>query len=158
MKTALTFLILLTLIPLNAFAQDSPQWGLPDDALARLGKGIISGNIVYSPDGNRLAVASAIGVWVYDATSYEPIFLLSGHTEEVTSVAFSVDGNTIASADGNWEEDNLRLWDAVTGEEKFALSGGFLEFGAIAFSPDGKTLASTDFGGVKLWDTDTGEE
>ena len=74
MKTALTFLILLTLIPLNAFAQDSPQWGLPDDALARLGKGIISGNIVYSPDGNRLAVASAIGVWVYDTTTYEPVF------------------------------------------------------------------------------------
>ena len=88
----------------------------------------------------------------------KPIFLLSGHTEEVTSVAFSLDGNTIASADSNWEENNLRLWDAVTGEEKFALAGGLLEYGDIAFSPDGNTLASTDFRGIRLWDTDTGEE
>ena len=158
MKTVLASVILLTLISLNAFAQDSPQWGLPDDALARLGKGVISGNIVYSPDGARLAVASGIGIWVYDTTTYEAVFLLSGHSEEVTSVAFSRDGNTIASGDGNWEDNNLRLWDAVTGEEKFALAGGFLEFGGIAFSPDGNTLASTDFRGIRLWDTDTGEE
>ena len=158
MKATLTVFILLTLISLNTFAQDSPQWGLPDDAIARLGKGVISGNLAYSPDGSRLAVASGIGVWVYDTTTYEAVFLLSGHTQEVTSIAFSLDGNTIASADGNWEEDNLRLWDAVTGEEKFALAGGFLEYGDIAFSPDGNTLASTDFRGIRLWDTDTGEE
>lgn len=61
MKTTLTFLIFLTLFSLNTFAQDSPQWGLPDDAKARLEKGSISGNIAYSPDGTRLAVATGIG-------------------------------------------------------------------------------------------------
>ena len=158
MKTTLALLILLTLIPLNAFAQDSLQRDLPENALARLGKGVISGNIDYSPDGSRLAVASGIGIWVYDTTTYEAVFLLSGHTAEVTSVAFSLNGNTIASSDGNWEDNNLRLWDAETGEEKLALSGGFLEFGSIAFSPDGNTLASTDFHEIRLWDAETGEE
>ncbi len=158
MKTALTLLILLTLISFDTFAQHLLQRDLPDDAHARIGKGVISGNVAYSPDGLRLAVASGIGIWVYDTATYEAVFLLSGHTQEVTSVVFSLDGNTIASADGNWEDNNLRLWDAVTGEEKFALAGGFLEFGGIAFSPDGNTLASTDFSGIRLWDTDTGEE
>ena len=158
MKTTLTLLILLTLISFNTFAQHLLQRDLPDDAHARIGKSVISGNLAYSPDGSRLAVASGIGIWVYDTTTYEAVFLLSGHTAEVTSVAFSLNGNTIASSDGNWEDNNLRLWDAVTGEEKLALSGGFLEFGSIAFSPDGNTLASTDFRGIRLWDTVTGEE
>ena len=158
MKTTLTLLILLTLISFNTFAQHLLQRDLPDDAHARIGKSVISGNLAYSPDGSRLAVASGIGIWVYDTTTYEAIFLLSGHTQVVTSVVFSLDGNTIASADGNWEEDNLRLWDAETGEEKLALSGGFLEFGSIAFSPDGNTLASTDFHEIRLWDAETGEE
>ena len=156
MKATLTFLVLLALISLNTFAQDSPQWGLPDDATARLGKGVISGNLVYSPDGTRLAVATGIGIWLYDTTTYKEVALLSGHTAEVTSVAFSPDGKTIASGDGNWEDNNLRLWDALTSEEKLALSGGLLE--DVAFSPDGKKLASTDFYDIWLWDTDTGEE
>ena len=68
------------------------------------------------------------------------------------------DGTTIASGDGDWESNNLRLWDAVTGEEKLAFSGGLLEVDSVAFSPDGKTLASTDFYDIRLWDTGTGEE
>ena len=37
-----------------------PDWNLPEGAKMRLGKGEISGNIAYSPDGTRLAVASTI--------------------------------------------------------------------------------------------------
>ena len=65
MKTTVTLLILFTLFSLNTFAQDSPQWHLPGGAKARLGKGRIY-EIQYSPDGTRLAVASGIGIWLYD--------------------------------------------------------------------------------------------
>ena len=34
---------------------DYTQWGLPDGAKARIGKGEITGNIAFSPDGNRLS-------------------------------------------------------------------------------------------------------
>ena len=71
----------------NSFAQDSPQWDLPEGAKARLGKGRIS-EITYSPDGNRLAVASGIGIWIYDARSGEELDLLTGHSGRVYSVAF----------------------------------------------------------------------
>ena len=59
-------LILFSLFSLNTFAQDYTQWGLPEGAKMRLGKGRLSGSIAYSPDGTRLAVASNIGIWLYD--------------------------------------------------------------------------------------------
>ena len=45
---------------------DYTQWQLPEGAKSRLGKGKITGNVAFSPDGARLAVGSAIGIWIYD--------------------------------------------------------------------------------------------
>ena len=158
MKTAVVFLIAFTLIALNTFAQDSPQWGLPEHAKARLGKGYVTRSIAYSPDGTRLAVATDIGVWLYDTSTYEEAALLSGHMQGVFNVAFSPDGATIASASG-WEDASVRLWDAASGAQKMVLDGGPSWVNSIAFSPDGKTLASTArHSGLKFWDTVTGEE
>ena len=96
----LTFIFMIFLFLSNAFAQDYTRWGLPEGAKARLGKGQISGNIAYSPDGTLLAVASGIGIWLYDAETYQvensrngEVALLTGHTDLVRSVAFSPDGN-----------------------------------------------------------------
>ena len=107
MKTTATLLILFTLFSLNIFAQDSPQWGLPDGATARLGKGWI-GDMQYSPDGTRLAVASSIGVWLYDADTHQELALLTGHTAGVTGVSFSTDGRTLASRS---EDGTVLLWE-----------------------------------------------
>ena len=96
MKTTVTLLILFTLFSLNTFAQDSPQWHLPEGAKVRLGKGGIY-DIAYSPDGTRLAVAGSIGIWLYDTAAYQEIALLTGHTSGVNSVSFSPDGRTLAS-------------------------------------------------------------
>ena len=48
----LTFLLVSTLFLSNSSAQDYTQWDLPKDAKIRLGKGEITGNIAYSPDGS----------------------------------------------------------------------------------------------------------
>ena len=91
--TILTALLVIFAFVSNTFAQDSPQWHLPEGVKARLGKGWIS-KIAYSPDGTRLAVASPIGIWIYDAQTSEALELLTGHTSNVRSVAFSPDANT----------------------------------------------------------------
>ena len=99
MKTTVTVLILLTLFSLNTPAQDVTR-SIP--------KGSISGNIAYSPDGTRLAVAGNIGIWFYDTATYQYVALLTGHTGAVKSVAFSPDGNTLASGT---EYGKIILWE-----------------------------------------------
>ena len=131
-------------------AQDSPQWHLPEGAKARLGKGRIS-EIAYSPDSTRLAVASGIGIWIYDAETGEELDLLSGHTSSVYSVSFSPDGNTLAS--GSLDK-TVRLWDANTGRHIRTLTGHWVL--SVSFSPDGNTLASGGWQEIRLWDAHTG--
>ena len=78
-----------------------------------------------------------------------------GHTGIVWSIAFSPDGNTLASGSSR----EIRLWDTVTGEQKGTLTGHEHDVLSLAFSPDGRTLASG--GGrwdytLRLWDVATG--
>ena len=134
MKLTVTLLILLTLLSLTTFAQDYTRLNLPDGATARLGKGWIS-NIAYSPDGTRLAVASTIGIWLYDTTTGQEVALITGHTSWVSSVAFSPDGTTIASGS---DDKTIRVWDANTGAPIRTL-GHTSWVSSVAFSPDGTT-------------------
>ena len=143
-RTLFTTLLILffastVYLPL-VYAQDYQTWELPDGAKRRLGKGVIH-EIAYSPDGTRLAVASGIGVWIYDAQTGEELNLLIGHTRHVHCVAFSPDGSLLASG----SLDAIRLWDANTGEHLRTLTGHRHKVLSVFFSPDGNTLASGEF-------------
>ena len=124
----------------------------------------------YSPDGKEIAIACALGIWIYSPELNKEIALLTheeeGHKASVTSVMFSPDGNTLASS-GNYSGDNtIRLWDARTKKLKFTFftpkipDGFFYYLNSLTFSPDSKILISTDGSGsnqVHLWDTLNGE-
>ena len=66
----------------NAFSEAYTRWHLPPGVKARLGKGRINA-ISYFPDGNKLAVATTIGTWIYDVHTGEALDLLTGHTGQV---------------------------------------------------------------------------
>ena len=129
-------------------AKDSSQWALPENAIARIGKGKIM-DIAYSSDGKLLAVGTYIGTWLYDAHTWDELFCLTGHTQPVASIAFSPDGKTLASAS---YDKTIRLWNTKTGEHKATLTG-FL--GTVVFSPDGKTIATENYDVIQLWDAVT---
>ncbi|MDH6104584.1 trypsin-like peptidase domain-containing protein [Anabaenopsis tanganyikae CS-531] len=79
---------------------------------------------------------------------------LTGHSEWVRSVAFSPDGQTLASGS---DDDTIKLWDVATGTSIATLTGHSSWVNSVAFSPDGKTLASGSWDGtIKLWDVATG--
>ena len=137
---------------------DYTQWGLPDGAKARLGKGWMMGNIAFSPDGNRLAAASTIGIWIYDVRlgKEKELDLFTVHTDTVHFVSFSPDGNRIASVHYN---RTVRIWEVATGEHIATVEGLTGRVSTVAFSPDGSTIASGDNDGtVYLWNATTGQQ
>ena len=132
---------------------DYRTWHLPDGAMARLGKGTID-DIAFSPGGQYLAVASGIGVWIYEVATSRALMLIPT-ASSVRSVSFSPDGATLAS--GAWD-GTVKLWDVATGEPIATLEGHGGGVQSVSFSPDGATLASgAGDATVKLWDVATGE-
>ncbi len=81
--------------------------GLPEGVKARLGKGWLT-DMAFSPDGNQLAVACSIGIWLYNVRTGTEEAFLRGHTELVNSVAYSPDGKILASGSNDW---TIRIWD-----------------------------------------------
>lgn len=138
--------MLIACLP-SSFAQDFHQWGLPNGVKARIGKGWVT-DMAFSPDGSRLAVASSIGIWIYDINTGSEAAFLNGHTEHVTSVSFSPDGKTLVSASSDW---TIRIWDVNNKKHLRTLEEHSGPVNSVTYSPDGKTLASGGNDGIRLW-------
>ena len=94
-------LLLLSIKPIG-FTQDYTQWHLPDSAKMRIGKGEIN-DITFTPDSNKLVIASDIGVWIYNAHTGTEISLLKVRSRGVQTancIAIAPDNKTLAI--GNW--------------------------------------------------------
>ena len=160
------------------FTQNHTQWNLPENAKARFGKGRIQ-EITYSADGNLLAVASSIGIWLYDTDTDEESNLLT-ESEHTVSISFSPDGSILAS--GPYYDDTSRLghvkiWDVKTrkhiktltypknevkdlsfsSKTTFSLRMGPLPKSSLSFSGNGLTLADGDGKLICLWNMETGK-
>lgn len=94
-------------------------------------------DIVYSPDGDIIAVSSNFGVRLFDSQTLEETMFF-GEDQIVWSMVWSPDGKFLFATINYYK---LVIWDVQSGEtvEIPGLSGERVE--ALAFSPDGKMLA-----------------
>ena len=180
MKIVVVSIILSAAVSVNGVAQEYMRWGLPEGATMRIGRGMMR-DLAYSPDGSRLAIASSIGIWLYDAATLEEVALISHHVRiansfeislndaetleegalirqhagEMLSVAYSPDGSLLA---GGSENGRMRLWDATTGEPKHPSIWIGSDVVSVEFSRDGMALASAGGNQAQIWDAKTFEK
>jgi WD40 repeat protein len=115
--------------------------------------------IAISDSGNMLAVGSnpiaetenAIRLW--DTSSGKLLGVCKGHTQGIRWLAFSPDGETLASVS---DDSTLRFWNVRTQQELLSIQRLANPIREILFSPDGNWLAAKTLSGLRLLDASPG--
>lgn len=149
-------IVVLSLLTIpNNFADDNTKVGLPEGAIARLGKGGI--NIIrFSPDGTYLAVGTDVGVWLYDVQDGTETALFSDHVGQVNALAFSQDGNLLAS--GGFNNPAIEVWklDNKSNYATIELNQPTITLSALAFH--GRILVGYSSWEVIYWKVEDSTE
>lgn len=86
---------------------------------------------------------------------YSLKYELDGHERGISQVAFSPDGQWIASASA---DATIKIWEASTGDLVHELIGHLAGISTVSWSPDSLTIASgSDDKTIRLWDVATGK-
>jgi len=115
-------------------------------------------SLAVTPDSKTLATPNRHGVLFTDLTTGKRIERFPGPQTNVSAIAYTPSGKTLAAGTG---DGRVYIYDLATGELRRELPGENEYDGvrSLAFSPDGKTLAvaagRSKF--VRLWDVASGE-
>nr|WP_242030487.1 MULTISPECIES: hypothetical protein [unclassified Coleofasciculus] len=86
---------------------------------------------------------------MWQPSTGKEICTLTSHSNGVSSVAFSPDGQILAS--GSWDK-TIKIWQPGTGKQISTLTGHSNGVSSVAFSPDGQLLASgSGDNTIKIW-------
>lgn len=119
--------------------------------------------LAVAPDGNTIAVGGyplgggRLGYPIYqiDLSSGHITRLLHGHKGPITDLAFSPDGQILASTS---YDKSLRLWKIGSDEKEKILEGHDQWVTSVAWSPDGKQLVTgSSDGTARIWSLPDGQ-
>lgn len=115
------------------------------------------GGLSFSPSG-KLAFsergADKVYIWNFEDISAE-LVQLKGHIYDVNTVAFSPNGQYIASGS---DDSTVRIWDVEQRRSIQTLTGHTGGVRSVAFSPDGTKVASGSRDAtVRVWKVESGE-
>jgi WD40 repeat protein len=133
------------------------------EKIAQFYNGSYITSVEYSPDGKYVATGGSDNtIKLWDIAQGKLARTLTGHTDDVQTIAFSPDGQVLASGAGGWDnpgESTIKLWRVSNGNllDTFEGHGDWVQ--KVAFSPDGKILISSGRDGtypsvnsrIKLW-------
>lgn len=116
--------------------------------------------LAFQTAGTVIALGRYQTVELINAHNGAPLGQLAGHVSQVRAVAFSPDGQWLATAGGNpGQFGEIKLWDVAARRELRQWRGHRDNIFALTFSPDGKLLATCSYDRmIKLWDAATGAE
>ncbi len=114
-------------------------------------------DVAFSPDGTRLASASADGsIRVFQTETGAPLLEIPAHADWALAVAFNGDGSRLASAS---RDKTAKVFDAATGEALVTYSDHGQVVHGVAFDPDNQSVYS---GGedrkIHLWSATDGKK
>jgi WD40 repeat protein len=134
-------------------------WDLANDKELpplQLGKLRLVTKLLFAPDGKQLAGISGGHIRVWDVTTGKRSRLYEGHENLVLAIAFSWDGQKLASAGA---DGTVRVWESASEEEVKKFTVNDSQFISVAFTPDGKNLvAGQNQSAIHVWDIATGQE
>lgn len=139
-------------------AKDYTQVGLPEGAIARLGKGGI--NVMkFSPDGTKLAIGTSIGVRLINVEDEKEMVLPTRNVRYFNTFAFSSDGKILAS--GGIINPGILIWDTETGNmiSTISLQDYFYRVSELTFTNENKAIVGLGANRyITKWDINTGKE
>ena len=112
----------------------------------------------FAPSGEQLASAggstdggdTVCRIWNFP--DLQLVSELSGHQRQVYGVAFSPNGQTLATSSS---DKTIRLWDLSSGANR-VLEGHTSDVYRCSFSPDGRHIVTTSQdGSVRLWSVES---
>jgi WD40 repeat protein len=145
------------------------QWQLPggkmvhsqQSSVRQFNSGGVS-NAAFSPDDHVVAMTSGCNpdIYLWQAEDGKLLHTLQGHRTDIWSLAFSPDGQRLASGsgqhcqfdDGGLLDTSIRVWSVSGGRQETELRGHTDSVASLAWSSEGNLLASGSYDGtVRLW-------
>lgn len=121
-------------------------------------------SVAFSPDGKILASGGAnkyktpegqaTTIYLWNPNTGELMGKLTGHSKRVDSLAFSPDGNVLAS---HSYDKTIKLWNLKSRQPIYSINTESDCCTTVAITPNGENLISTGTDCIKIWSLPTGE-